>query len=47
LAKEALVKPGTNIDDGYYRRHIGGVDERMALAGVRLAAVLNRALTVQ
>ena len=47
LAKEALVKPGTNIDDGYYRRHIGVVDERMALAGVRLAAVLNRALTVQ
>ena len=47
LAKEALVKPGTNIDDGYYRRHIGVVDERIALAGVRLAAVLNRTLTVQ
>jgi hypothetical protein len=47
LAKEALVKPGTNIDDGYYRRQIGVVDERLALAGVRLAAVLNRTLTVQ
>ena len=47
LAKEALVKPNTNIDEGYYRRHIGVVDERLALAGVRLAAVLNRTLTVQ
>ena len=44
LAKAALVKPDTNIDEGYFRRHIGVVDERMALAGVRLAAVLNRAL---
>ena len=44
LAKEALVTPDTNIDDGYYRRHIAVVDERLALGGVRLAAVLNRAL---
>jgi len=44
LGKEALVAPGTNIDEGYYRRHIGVVDERLALGGVRLAAVLNRAL---
>ncbi len=44
LAKEALVKPDTNIDEGYYRRHIDVIDERMALAGVRLAAVLNRVL---
>jgi hypothetical protein len=44
LAKEALVKPDTNIDEAYYRRHIGVIDERLALAGVRLAAVLNRVL---
>ena len=44
LAKEALVTPGANIDDGYYRRHIAVIDERIALAGVRLAALLNRAL---
>ncbi len=44
LAKEALVSPGTNIDEGYYRRHISVIDERMALAGLRLAAVLNRVL---
>ncbi len=44
LAREALVAPGTNIDEGYYRRHITVIDDRLALAGVRLAAVLNRAL---
>jgi nuclease S1 len=44
LAKEALVAPDTNIDEGYFRRHITVVDERLALGGVRLAAVLNRVL---
>jgi hypothetical protein len=44
LGKEALVSPGTNIDEGYYRRHITVIDERLALAGLRLAAVLNRSL---
>jgi hypothetical protein len=44
LAKEALVTPDTNIDDGYFRRHIGVIDERLALGGVRLAASLNRIL---
>jgi hypothetical protein len=47
LAKEALVAPGTNLDEGYYRRHIVVIDERLALGGVRLAAVLNRALTTR
>lgn len=45
LGKAALVKPDTNIDEAYYRKHIPLVDERMALGGVRLAAVLNRILT--
>jgi nuclease S1 len=44
LAKEALVKPDTNIDEGYYRRHITVIDERISLAGIRLAAELNRVL---
>jgi hypothetical protein len=44
LAKEALVKPDTNIDEGYYRRHIAVIDERLSLGGVRLAAELNRLL---
>ena len=37
LAKEALVTPDTNIDEGYYRRHITVIDERSSLGGVRLA----------
>jgi len=45
LAKEALVDSGANLDDGYYRRQIAVIDERIALAGVRLAAVINRALS--
>ena len=44
LGKDALVTSGTNIDETYYRRHIAVIDERLALAGVRLAAVLNRSL---
>jgi hypothetical protein len=43
-AKTALVAPGTNIDEAYYDAQIGVVDERLALGGLRLAAVLNRAL---
>lgn len=44
LAKEALVTPDTNIDEGYFRRHITVIDERLALGGVRLAASVNRSL---
>jgi nuclease S1 len=44
LAKAALVRPDTNIDEAYYRRHITVVDQRLALGGVRLAAELNRIL---
>jgi hypothetical protein len=44
LAKNTLVKDGENIDDSYYRRHITVIDGRLALAGVRLAASLNRIL---
>jgi hypothetical protein len=44
LAKEALVASDTNIDEGYFRRHITVIDERLSLGGVRLAAELNRLL---
>jgi len=44
LAKEALVTPGSNIDDAYFRRHISVIDDRLALGAVRLAASLNRIL---
>jgi hypothetical protein len=46
LAKAALVAPHARIDESYYRRHITIVDERLALAGLRLASVLDRSLTV-
>jgi nuclease S1 len=44
LARPALVASGTNIDDAYYQRQSLVIDEQIALAGVRLAAVLNRSL---
>ena len=44
LAKEGLVADGTNIDDAYFERHIKVIEDRLALAGVRLAADLNRIL---
>ena len=44
LAIQAIVKDGENIDESYYRRNITVIDERMALAGVRLASELNRIL---
>lgn len=46
LGKAALLAQHGVVDDAYYRRALPVVDERLALAGVRLAAVLNRNLTV-
>jgi hypothetical protein len=45
LAKAALLPADGSVDDAYYRRHIATVDHRLALAGLRLAAVINRRLT--
>jgi hypothetical protein len=44
LARAALVAPNTNIDEAYYRAQIPIVDRRLAIAGLRLAVVLNRIL---
>ena len=41
LAKAALVPQKGAIDRAYYERHIAVVDERLALAGLRLGAILN------
>lgn len=41
LGNAALLAPGANADEAYYRAQIRVVDERLALAGVRLAHVLN------
>lgn len=40
-ALQVWVKNGTAIDEAYYRANIQLVDERLALAGLRLAALLN------
>jgi hypothetical protein len=44
LAKQVWVNDGGAVDQAYYQANIGIVDERLALAGLRLAAVLNDAL---
>jgi hypothetical protein len=41
LAGAAWVPDGTNLDEQYYQREIKIVDRQMALAGLRLAKVLN------
>ncbi len=44
LSNAALLTQRGDADEAYYQRHIETVDERMALAGVRLAALLDRSL---
>lgn len=44
VAKRNLVANGGRVDDAYYARTVNDVDERLARAGLRLAALLNRAL---
>jgi hypothetical protein len=44
LGHGALVTRDAAIDQAYFQRHIGTVDERLALGGVRLAALLNDTL---
>jgi hypothetical protein len=42
-AQSAWVADGAQIDEVYYQKEIKVVDRRLALAGLRLAAVLNEA----
>ncbi len=44
LAKQAVVAPHTNIDQDYYNRKRPVVDRQLALAGLRLARLLNEEL---
>jgi hypothetical protein len=44
LAKAALLPAQGDANEAYYRKHIATVDQRLALGGLRLAAVLNRSL---
>jgi hypothetical protein len=43
-AKAALLPSHASVDEAYYRAHIGDVDQRLALAGLRLGALLNEIL---
>jgi hypothetical protein len=44
LARQVWLNDGGAVDEVYYRKNIGALDERLALAGLRLAASLNQAL---
>ncbi|MCC7008985.1 MAG: S1/P1 nuclease [Acidobacteria bacterium] len=44
VASGLLVPPGTDLDDRYFARFDRTLDEQLALAGLRLAAMLNAAL---
>jgi hypothetical protein len=44
LAREAWVQPQANIDQAYYLRERPVVDRQLALAGLRLATLLNKEL---
>ena len=44
LAKKVWVNDGGAVDEAYYNNDIRIVDQRLALAGLRLASLLNQAL---
>jgi hypothetical protein len=44
LGKAALLPAHANVDEAYYQTHIQVIDERVALAGLRLAVLLNESL---
>jgi hypothetical protein len=44
LAHKVWLNDGESVDEHYYRQNVGILDERLALAGLRLAKLLNRAL---
>lgn len=43
-AAVALLPRQGVVDEAYYRAHISAINERLALGGLRLAALLNRSL---
>ena len=44
LAQKVWLNDGASVDETYFRNNIGKLDERLALAGLRLAVALNQAL---
>jgi hypothetical protein len=45
VAHQVWLNDGESVDERYHRQNIGILDERLALAGLRLARLLNQALT--
>jgi hypothetical protein len=45
LARPALLPQNGDADEAYYQAHIPVIDERLALGGIRLAALLNTIFT--
>ena len=45
LANAALLPAHANVDEAYYQTQIQVIDERVALAGLRLAVLVNDSLT--
>ena len=45
LGRRALVPNGSALDESYFRANAETVDRRLALAGLRLADAINRALS--
>jgi len=45
LARKAFLPARGEVDEAYYRMHVAALDERIALAGLRLAAILNQVLS--
>ncbi len=44
LAQRVWLNDGSSVDEAYYKPNISAVDERLALAGLRLATLLDEAL---
>jgi hypothetical protein len=46
LSKQIMLPQQGSVDQEYYAKHVGALEQRLALAGARLAQLLNRALTM-
>jgi S1/P1 Nuclease len=44
LAHRVWLRDGSSVDEGYYQRCIQSLNQQLALAGIRLARLLNQAL---
>jgi hypothetical protein len=47
LSNQIMLPQQGSVDEAYYARHIGTIEQRLALAAARLSQVLNRALTTR